>query len=140
MNRLKTYLKLFFLVICAFAFSQCEKDTLNSRGMADFTVKNLSTGESVKGATLYVGKGLSVKNGDELELVYVPKAIYTQYDYDVVFSVFNTDKAVSSCPYAVKVVVENMQVGVYVTGCTAVYKAKNTFIKDFAEVSITVIE
>lgn len=140
MNRFKTYLKLFFLVICAFAFSQCTKQELYSVGVADFTVKNLSTGESVKGSTIYLGKGLSVRNGDELELAYEPKAVYAQYEYDVVFNVFNTNKAVSGSPYTVKVVVENMPADTYVAKCTAVYEAKNESIRDFAVLNIEVVE
>ena len=140
MNRLKTYLKLFILVIFAFVFSQCTKQIINFTGVADFTVKNLSTGESVKGATVYLGSGLSVRNGDELEFVYVPNAIYAQYEYDVVFSVFNTDKAVSSSPYTIKVVVENMKAGTHVAGCTAVYESKNTSVRDFAVLNIKVEE
>lgn len=148
MKTLKNFFKLFVFAFFVIAFTQCSKTTVQSiGGTADITAKNLTTGESVKGKTtgnIQIGgnapKGLSARNGDELEFTYVPQPAYAKYQYNVTFKVFNSEKKVSGNPYTVRVKVENIKADDYYLRCDAVCDSDDAEIEESAGLYINVIE
>ena len=89
---------------------------------ADFVVKNKTTGEIAKN----LEKGLEIKNGDVLELVYECPKEYQEYSWEVKFELFDTEEiTVSQFPYSYTYTVKNISVGRYNISCSASINEEN---------------
>ena len=147
---MKKFLTFIFAVvgICGLLIS-CEKLSVNlDSNDADFTVTNMTTGKSIsnKGVQVSIGaenEFLEVKNGDVLELVYVPNANYQKYSWSVDFNIFdNKIITVSKSPYKHTITTSNISQGLYNITCKASINDKDIDSEGFVTgtVKIKVIE
>lgn len=136
-----------FLGICMFALMtiSCSdlKDVVifTNLGGADFTVKNLSTGESISNSGIVIGgtsSSLFVNRGDELELVYNPPKEADHLPLVVDFSYFDNIKSVSKRPYTLKVSTDNVVSGQYYISCRVDYKSGSNSVLDTGSVSVDI--
>lgn len=113
------FMALMCLGLAVFACNETEFTTIfYPSDMADFTVTNQTTGETVENETLQIGglKALEVQSGDVLRLSYTPPEEYKQYGWEVEFIVFN-DTVKASSPYVVSYTVAHTEPGEYRVSC-----------------------
>ena len=110
------------------AFLSCSKTTENiglAGNNANYTIINKTTGEMLGNQGVYAsvlgeGEVLSVKNGDTLELVFIPESKYQQYSWTVDFKLFNDEVVnVAKSPYKHSFMVNDVSPGIYYITCKA---------------------
>ena len=127
---MKNLLIYFVIAVCLCgAFMSCTKTTVSYQisGIdADFVVTNKTTGESLANQSIYINVGpgdgevLEVRNGDELELAYKPKAEYEKFSWSVDFRLFDDEVVtVPTSPYKYVFTAENVSAGIYHINCKA---------------------
>ena len=136
-----------FLGICVFALMavSCSKlkgpVVLMNLGGADFTVKNLSTGETISNNGIAIGgagSSLYVSRGDELELVYNPPKEADDFSLTVDFSYFDSKKSVNRAPYTLTIGTNDVEPGQYYISCKVDYKSGSDSVLDTGSVSVEV--
>ncbi len=148
---MKTISLRFMALMClGLAVSACDESeittVLYSSDMADFTVTNQTTGETVENETLQTGglKALEVQPGDVLRLSYTPPEEYKQYNWEVEFIAFNDTVTVSS-PYVANYTIAHTEPGEYRVACRGTVVAQQdeetTWVgEDTGSVHIKVVE
>ena len=124
-----------WLCACVMCFA-CEDNNVTTYEIinyfsnnADFVVKNLNTGEQIEntGLNLVSIESIDVHPGDVIQLNYTPPAEYSDYSWNVTFSLFG-EEFVKDAPAIMEYTIKDGEEDLYLITCSGVIEKSKDVI------------
>ena len=128
----KSIINFIALMCMCVTFCACSEEVVynpiiyNGVGTADFSVTNVTTGETLENKGVQIGEitTLTVHPGDVLRLDYEPPTEYSQYTWKATYELFD-ETFTEYAPYSMEYTVKNVEAGEYAVICIGTIEEEN---------------